>query len=311
METRLLDIFRKHTLWNLALFVFQLCCVPIALWWIPYSHLPLPGSSAVIIAVLAIVMSVHDGMGRNQRVLWLLLMGAFLVTELRSIRKDRSDSQQQAAIDRQAQEKSFVDIRTNQDNEFRSIVSDLKTTIRGVNSTLQTSDRTLQQTRLYAFIETTGFTIDNRTGGLKANLPYLFNFEFANYGRLPAKNVVRMTRIYVGEADSRDAQQRLASTFDKEWSNPRNRRETTNILADRSQFKTDSRIFTPDEIQLLGTGKYTVYLLVRFQYRDSGDAALWRSDDCYGLQTPLYPQVMHECKTFENDHYKVGRVKPD
>src|SRR5216683_7854909 len=72
-----------------------------------WRHLPPTGYAIGIVAVLAAVMTVHGEMRHGHKVVWMLLIGAFLFIEFRAIDHDRADF----AI------------------KFDSIVNGLKTTI--------------------------------------------------------------------------------------------------------------------------------------------------------------------------------------
>ena len=64
-------------------------------------YLPaLPGFAVAVIAVLAAAMSVHPDMQPWQKFVWLLFIGAFLITELRAIRQDRITADLKALQDR-------------------------------------------------------------------------------------------------------------------------------------------------------------------------------------------------------------------
>jgi hypothetical protein len=88
-----------------AVFVFR---------WIGYAHLPWAGVAVAGVAGLAAIMSIHPDLRPWQKVIYILLIGAFLVTEFRAIRKDRLDSIQAALT----QEERFKDLRDSQSKLF-------------------------------------------------------------------------------------------------------------------------------------------------------------------------------------------------
>jgi membrane protein implicated in regulation of membrane protease activity len=133
------NTLRKHWFYLLV----QLVALVIACIWIPYSALPAPGFAVAVIAVLAAAMSVHPDMLPWQKFVWLLLIGAFLFTELRAISKDKTAMDQKALEDRGAQEKGFEGVRQKQNQDFKATAKSLETAIGGIQSTLKTTNREL------------------------------------------------------------------------------------------------------------------------------------------------------------------------
>lgn len=84
----------KHPRRNVFFLVLSLLCFIPILWWVPYSHLPPPGWAVALIAVAAAAMSVHDEMKGWQKAIWLIVIGAFLVMEIRAIKKDRNEQKE-------------------------------------------------------------------------------------------------------------------------------------------------------------------------------------------------------------------------
>jgi hypothetical protein len=70
---------------------------------------------------------------------YFFLIGAFLVTELRAIRKDRDDSESQALSARRAQDEAFQGIRATQDADFKATAGELKTSIDALGKLLGTT----------------------------------------------------------------------------------------------------------------------------------------------------------------------------
>jgi hypothetical protein len=121
-----MGIRAKHPVWNRAFLALELACIPLVIWWLPYSHLPHPGWAVAFMAGVTAAMSVHDDMKGWQKGIWLLIIGALLVTELRAINKDRAESNTQAIADRADQDKHFGDIQDTQNKTFATTAQDLK-----------------------------------------------------------------------------------------------------------------------------------------------------------------------------------------
>jgi hypothetical protein len=111
---------RKKT-WNRIVSFIQLCFIPLALWWLPYKHLPFPGYAGVFIAIAAAFMTVHE-MRDWQKFVWMILIAALLAIELRAISKDRTEAQDRATADRNTQEANFAGVLKAQDADFGKIL---------------------------------------------------------------------------------------------------------------------------------------------------------------------------------------------
>lgn len=117
MLDRLRGHMRRHWFFNLV----QVIAVATMLYW--WRHLPATGYAIGVLAVIAAVMSVHGEMRPWQKVIWMLLVGAFLFLEFRAINKDRADFAK-AEADRVAKEHQ----------QFQTIAV-------GVKETIANSDR--------------------------------------------------------------------------------------------------------------------------------------------------------------------------
>jgi hypothetical protein len=114
---------RSKRRWNKAFSIAQLLFIPLALWWMPYGHLPPPGYSVACIAIAAALMSVHDGMKSLQKSLWLVLMAAFLAIELRAISKDRWDNQQVQRIATEKEQQNFANLLNQEKADNKELLS--------------------------------------------------------------------------------------------------------------------------------------------------------------------------------------------
>jgi hypothetical protein len=67
--------------------------IALGLWalrWTTQKKMPPPGYAVAFIAVVAAVMSIQGDMLGWQKSTWMLVIGEFLIVELRSIRADRA-----------------------------------------------------------------------------------------------------------------------------------------------------------------------------------------------------------------------------
>lgn len=91
-------------------FLIQLVAVVyVFLWW---KSPPVPGYAIGSLAALAAFMSVHVGMRSWQRIIWMSLIGAFLVIEFRAIRTDRTQYSEKEAENRIKENQQFDSIAT-------------------------------------------------------------------------------------------------------------------------------------------------------------------------------------------------------
>lgn len=87
----------------------QVICIDLLLfygdWYLWFGWVAPPGVAVAILAAMAAVMSLHQDMEPPHKAMWMLIIGAFLTTELLSIGHERTEqtNKQQEAL-RQAQE---------------------------------------------------------------------------------------------------------------------------------------------------------------------------------------------------------------
>jgi hypothetical protein len=139
---------------GLPFMLSQICLIWLAIHW--SRNLPLPGYSVAVIAGVAALMSIQGDMKGWQKAIWMLIIGAFLVVELRAINKDRVDAQKQANLDRATQDHSFAGILAEQNRQFKERKDGFSGTYERVTGVLATTQKvsTLAQD-----------TLSNITGG--------------------------------------------------------------------------------------------------------------------------------------------------
>ena len=132
----------KHPLWNRLFLLLELVCIPFALWWLLYPHLPPPGWAVAFIAGAAAAMSVHDEMKGWQKGLWMLLIGAFLITELRAISKDRAESDNRQGEFISQQQDNFKHVTDQAGQNFTATAGALQASIDALNRVMGTTQNT-------------------------------------------------------------------------------------------------------------------------------------------------------------------------
>jgi hypothetical protein len=285
----------------------ELAFIPLVLWWTPYEHLPSPGWAVAFIAVAAAAMSVHDEMLGWQKGIWLLIIGAFLITELRAISKDHIQSEARALADRKTQDAAFKGVRNTQDADFRATAQSLESAIQGIQSTLITANATLLQTRPHSAIRFDKMEFAGTAPPeIKANIPYTFNFFYVNAGAETAAKVKILSKMYVGKFNDRDTQKELVKKFETEWKKGTSIVETHTVLIPNDlSFSSLHRTLTDNEMAEINNDG-TMYYLIRFEYTDStGD---WRTDACGSFQREA-AQIDHNiflpCSVFVRFRYPI------
>lgn len=299
-------VHKSRPIWNGIFLSLELLCIPLVLWWIPYSHLPEPGWAVAFIAGAAAAMSVHDEMKGWQKCIWLLVIGAFLITELRAIHKDRLDNDAKALVDRQGQDLAFKGVRSVQDADFKATADGLTAAITGIKSTLTTANTTFLQTQPHATLRLDTYEFyPSAPSELKANSSYQINYHYINGGTATAINTIRMAALYLADADDKDSQLKLVQRFNSEWK-AKNIKVGSVVVPNTPLFDSIHRTFTDDEMRDFNPKK-TVYLLIRFEYSD--ETGRWRTDSCEAYQrtspTEINIGVTHPCLTFEASRYAV------
>jgi hypothetical protein len=271
-------------------------------------HLPLPGVAVAVLGAVAAIMSLRPDMKILEKAAWMLIVSALLYAEIRAIRQDRTNADRQALEDRQKQDESFKKIRDGQDADFKATAGDLKAAITGINSTLEASNRTIEQTRPHAAVRDAGFSILNEPAGrFQSGTDYTFNISFVNEGNQVSRIVKRLAQIYIAKADDLETQKGLVSKFEEEWKKPNTK--TPMISAPGApSFWSEDRTFSAAEMNDLKRTENTIYVLRRIEYSDS--TGKWWTDRCEHFQKDsgvLYVRVTHNCYLFQQDRYRPQR----
>lgn len=184
-----------------------------------------------ILACVAAAMSVHGDMRKWQKVLWMLLIGALLVVELRAISHDRAETDAKSLAAAGEQQQQFKTIRDIQAGEFRTTAGGLETAIQGIQSTLKAANRTIEQTRPYAAVRFDRFEFSGGSPSeIKANTSYMFNLYYVNIGPATATDVVVLPRIYLGKPEDLKDQAQMVKKFNDLWDEQRKKVSLQSVL---------------------------------------------------------------------------------
>ncbi|HTX77368.1 MAG TPA: hypothetical protein VMD29_14250, partial [Terracidiphilus sp.] len=167
------SVFKRHLLvhwkeWEAdkhwPYMVCQFATLAVVLWWIRRDCLPWPGVAVALIAILAALMSVEQGMKGRHKAVYFVLMAALLVTEFRAMRKDRDDSEQKQQAFFAQQKAGFEAISKQSDQNFQSTTKqaqhDFEVTAKGLESAYSQS-----QIGFTATLGGISKSIDTMTGG--------------------------------------------------------------------------------------------------------------------------------------------------
>ncbi len=255
-------------------------------------------------------MSVHPDMRPWQKFIWLLLIGTFLITELRAIRKDRAVAEQQALRDRSEQNLAFQAIRNEEYGPFDLTAKAIQGAITGIDSTLKTSNQTLIITQPHAALRFDKFDFSPAPTPkeiFSPNKDYSINYYYGNGGAATASDIQILVKMYVSKADDRQSEAYLAKQFEQAWNNGEAIHGYSVIVPNYVGFSSITRKFSEQEIQNLFPHG-TFYFLVRYEYSDS--TGRWRTDACRSLQRDadginIDLNLIHTCSTFERFRYPV------
>jgi hypothetical protein len=299
------DFPRKHSIWNKIFTILEFACIPLVLWWVSYDHLPSPGWAVAFIAVAAAAMSVHDDIRSWQKGTWLLIIGAFLITERRAISKDRVENETRALADRSAQDTAFKGVRDAQDADFKVTADRLKAVIGGIDSTLQTSNRTLVQTQPRAYFGPTTF---KGNVGIVPGKSYSFDVYYQNSGDDVARKVTVYANTYTGKPNDLATEKKISEKFEKDWEKGIGVRTLGIVNAKESDWVSfPTQVFSEeDHRHIVEDQTWTQYTLSRISYRDA--TGEWYSDSCGYWQIPLVsPAVVRVCRVNKDTRQRPKR----
>jgi hypothetical protein len=287
--------------------IFTILQAGFALWLLYlWKHLPAaPGWAVAVLAVVAAAMSIHGEMRGWQKAIWMLLIGGLLVVELRTITKEKAESETKALADRAEQDARFADIRKAQDEDFKQTAEGLKEALRSVRQTLA---QTRPRANLH-FSNSISMLNPPETPGIFIGFPYTFRSDKTNDGNEDGYDRKALVKIYVGKPDDKAAQEELVAKFEKEWSEaPTRQPPFLAVIPQHPGFNTDQHIFTADEVARIKEGQ-TIYQMRRIEFSDS--SGKWWSQDCKYLilrsQGQLNFHVAKGCLVFNADRIPATR----
>src|SRR3990172_385969 len=101
--------------------VCLIAAIGIAGYW--FIHVPPPGYAVAILGVVAIAMAVNESMHPGEKVVWMIIVFALLIVELRAIDKDRQENQRQQSEILAEETRNFKAIIEGSEKNFRDILT--------------------------------------------------------------------------------------------------------------------------------------------------------------------------------------------
>jgi hypothetical protein len=272
------------------------------------ARLPLPGVAIAVLGAVAAIMSLRPEMRIVEKAAWMLIISALLFTEIRAIRKDRTDAEAALKADRKSQDDNFQAIRTKQNSDFDATAIGLKAAVDGLNTNLGIAAKTFQQTEPHAYLLLSPFVVTNGPvppAMFKSNIKYGFNFSYTNNGSEQALLIKRLGRIYIAKPDSVAAQEAFAQTFENDWKRQPKAEPAQITQAGGAGFWSEIQAISEDDEKKFSLG-YTVYVVRRIEYRDG--TGTWFTDQCDHYQLAgnrMDLDIVHPCFVLMNGRYRA------
>jgi len=250
-----------------------------------------------------------EKMVKSERALWTAIMFALVLLEIDSLYQDRNEHENEQAQARCEQTEKFGAIAQGIKNAITESDTQFGKTTVELNKNLEAVGVAIQQTRPRANVLVLGFDIENPPTvplPFQTGITYDFDIQVANDGSETAKILRRLAQITIGKPDDLETQKRLAGAFEKVWARTPRADNYHDLVKQAPQYWTEERPFSEDEVREMNEKHETVYVLTRFEYRDS--TGTWWTDRCDHIQmngNRIYLKVNRPCYTFSNPRYKA------
>src|ERR1700728_1394172 len=150
-----------------------------------WSWYPPVGVFIAILGVVGVLVPIFrplEKIGSREKAVWTILVFALLLLEIRSIYLDREVHDKEQAEARASEERNFESIATGIQRSIDQSKADFDATMGKSKTTLETSEKTLKNTRPYAEIEFQGLDIDPASLPIAVGRQLTFNMAFTNFG---------------------------------------------------------------------------------------------------------------------------------
>jgi hypothetical protein len=188
----------------------------------------------------------------------------------------------------------------------------LTAAISGIQSTLETSNKTLFQTQPRAFFGPTSHKNSNPNTVLAAGKSYRFDVSLQNSGNDVGSNTVVFAHTYTGDPHDMSTNDEIVRKFESDWKDAVKSGIPAKVwrvgtIEQGSPFfvSFDSETLSKQDIDNLAAGKWTIYTVTRISYTDATGS--WYSDTCGFLQLPFNKNSAtpeHKCQFLGNPRYR-------
>jgi hypothetical protein len=295
---RLSQSWRSLSSTHRAFLLFQVAAIAFAIFWL--FRLPPTGYAAVVLGVVAIVMSLHEDMKNWQKAIWMFIISVFLLVEFRAINKDRSDQQT-------AQNKFNQDLADRFDGIGNGIRGAIQNSDENFNKTMsqlmrsfETEKRTESQTQPKADLVVTSIVWK---APLKIGEKEEYTVHFENRGNANAHDVTILSYPYGGLPDSEGAQAEIIKMFAEDRKTMVKQIQSGPATPGQQLLSGSfaTQVLTGEMMNAFVSHTATIYVIVEFRYADI--AGKWVSDYYFGLKNPFDFTMLYPCKAPLNDHY--------
>ena len=268
---------------------------------------PPVGVFIAILALLGVLVPLFRDLakiGKREKAVWTSVMFALVGLEIRSIYLDREVHDKEQAVARAEQLKQFSEIAKGIDTTIDNSQKQFDATIGRINTTLQTSERTLKNTQPYASLEFKKISAAATSREVGVGRQIEFNIDYTNAGNDLATNPVFDAKAYVRKLD-RKAEQEIAGDFNKWWKRSKHQSDPLPIIPHPPTitFSFKTAPLTQDEVNGISDHTQTIYVLIRFTWLDR--TGRWINDDCFWFSDVSQNFNGRPCDVFRQYRYKA------
>ena len=304
------SIKRIEQIWNGRAMAIALCAAAtLCICWLHWK-LPLPGVAVAVLGAAAAVMSLRPKMKIFEKAAWMLMISGLLFAEIRAIRKDRKDANDQTLSDRKTQDANFQGIRTQQNIDFSQTATGLGTAINALDLTISENRTHFDKT-----ISKVDRAINTETGGdtfiyldIRTYLRDTIMLEAIRVGNYPIRDVaVSMTNLSKESELMTQLQEQLPRQT------PQSETELMNTLqrvrtASESQFSI--KAFATPKVDL------ALYLLSEehaniFAFTFAGFTKTWQEDLSVRIVNGWWKEAVRVREEVSPNQYRILMAKAD
>ena len=247
--------------------------------------------------------------GKREKALWTAIMFLLVFLEIKSIYQDRNTHENEQQYAREEQLKEFQKIADGIDRTLTNSQQQFSATMGRIDTTLQTSERTLRNTRPSASLEFQKMLPYGPSLPIAPNHPLQFNIWFTDYGNDVARDSTIGAKFYARKPGDKQAEKEIDADFDRWWkASSFSIPESQQGLTIKPNYPTFTSItsdpFSETDVKGLLDHTLTLYVLIRVTWWDR--TGHWVTDDCSWYQDPTHDFVVSlPCKYHNKHRYRL------